>query len=184
MTTILPQINHVSYEHTPERLKIILPVKPSKPLIAVYSAILLAWVIITVGGAIYLFTIPTAHLTTTFKVLWVILLLIWTYVWLRLGGIIWRYWQFNVANREIVYISAETLIIRRPVSILGLTDAYDRRHVGAFYYQEKYQAIAFDYGSRGGLFGQGLAETEAQKLIRALNQRYFPNAIDDSFGEE
>lgn len=176
---MLPQIDHVFYEQTPERLKIVLPITPGKLFIIVYSCLLLVWLIASGAMVVALFSTATAHLSTAFKVVWGLLLLIGAYFWVRLGGFIWHYWQFHVANREIIYISAEMLIIRRPLSILGLTDAYDRRHVGAFYYQEKYQAIAFDYGSRGGLFGQGLAKSEAEKLIQALNQRYFPNAVSD-----
>ena len=80
----------------------------------------------------------------------------------------------------MLFLDGQTLIVRRPLSLAGVTDAYDMRHVSPFYYQEKHEAIAFDYGSRGGLFGTGLARPEAEALIGVLNGRYFKGVERES----
>lgn len=173
-----PRLQDVEFDTVDERLKVIMPLRRKMPFLLVYSILLLAWTVATVWMLVLLFTTSLSELTTQFVVVWAIILLIWAYVWYRLGRSVWRWWQYYAAQREVLFIDKEILIIRRPLSLLGVTDAYDMQHVSPFYYQEEHKAIAFDYGSRGGLFGEGVARDQAQQLIRFLNGRFFPQSVE------
>lgn len=179
-----PRIDDVTFEETPERLKVVLPVRRQWPYLLVYSVLMLVWLGATVWMLVLLFGAPRGNMSLAFLVVWAIILLIWAYLWYRLGRFVWRWWQYFAANREILFVSPTTLIVRRPFSLLGVTDAYALEHVSPFYYSEKVGAVAFDYGSRGGLFGQGLEPPAAQQLITALNRRFFPHALDDGVDDE
>lgn len=174
-----PDIAGVTFEETPERLKVVLPVRRQWPYLLVYSVLMLTWLGATVWMLTLLFGVSRGDMSVRFLIVWVIILLIWAYLWYRLGSFVWRWWQYFAATREILLVSQATLIVRRPLSLLGVTDAYAMEHVSPFYYSEKNRAVAFDYGSRGGLFGLGLERLAAQELINVLNRRFFPNALDD-----
>jgi len=174
-----PDIAGVTFEETPERLKVVLPVRRQWPYLLVYSVLMLTWLGATVWMLTLLFGVSRGDMSVRFLIVWVIILLIWAYLWYRLGSFVWRWWQYFAATREILLVSPATLIVRRPLSLLGVTDAYAMEHVSPFYYSEKNRAVAFDYGSRGGLFGLGLERLAAQELINVLNRRFFPNALDD-----
>ena len=109
-----------------------------------------------------------------------VILLLWLLVWLWFGRFLWTRWQFHAANREVLFIESEQLIIRRPVSILGLTWVYDISHIEGLYYSEQHRCPAFDYAYQHVYFGRSLAEDQAKSLIEELNRRRFPT--DD--GEE
>lgn len=166
-------IRNVEFEETAERLKVVMPLQRQWGFYITYSIILFVWVLVTGIMLGILLRTPLSGLSTLFVVVFIVIVLVWAYLWYRLGKSVWRWWQFYAATREVVFLDGHTLIVRRPLSLLGVTDAYDMRHVGPFYYQEKYGAIAFDYGSRGGLFGTGLARPEAEALIGVLNGRFF-----------
>ncbi|NLF63802.1 MAG: hypothetical protein GX579_04305 [Chloroflexi bacterium] len=174
-----PDIAGVTFEETPERLKVVLPVRRQWPYLLVYSVLMLTWLGATVWMLTLLFGVSRGDMSVRFLIVWVIILLIWAYLWYRLGSFVWRWWQYFAATREILLVSPATLIVRRPLSLLGVTDAYAMEHVSPFYYSEKNGAVAFDYGSRGGLFGLGLERPAAQELIAALNRRFFPHALDE-----
>ncbi|MCZ7671129.1 MAG: hypothetical protein M5U34_30285 [Chloroflexi bacterium] len=61
-----------------------------------------------------------------------IILLIWVAIWLWLGKLVWQRWQYYAAGREIMFINKDRLILRRPVTIWGLTDAFDMAYVQPF----------------------------------------------------
>jgi hypothetical protein len=176
---IYPRIDNVTFEETAERLKVVLPVRRQWPYLLVYSALMITWIAATVWMLSLLFRTSRGGMSTVYLVVWAIILLIWSYFWYRLGRFVWRWWQYFAADREILFLDPAVLIVRRPFSLLGVTDAYSREHVSPFYYHERHKAVAFDYGSRGGLFGQGLQRADAQELIAALNRRFFPQALDD-----
>lgn len=71
------------------------------------------------------------------------------------------------------------MVIRRPVSMWGITTAYDRAHIRPFYFHPERQTPTFDYGSLYVPFAAALARSEADALIQFLNGRYFPNLDDD-----
>lgn len=179
----LPPLNDVHYERADERLKIVMPAERNPTFFGLYTVLMLVWLGVTVWMLILLFGTSLSGLSTTFLVVWIIILLIWAYIWFRLGRSVWHWWQFYAATREILFVDEEILIIRRPLSILGVTDAYGMEHVSPFYYSEKYDAVAFDYGSRGGLFGRGLEREDAEALLAALNRLYFPDEIAQSEGQ-
>ena len=176
----LPQLKGVQYERTDQRLKVVMPAERNWPFFGLYSLLLLVWLGVTASMLGLLFDTSLSGLSTTFQVVWIIIMLVWAYVWYRLGRSVGRGWQFYAATREILFIDEEILIIRRPLSILGVTDAYDMEHVSPFYYSEKHGAVAFDYGSRGGLYGRGLGQSDAEDLLSALNRHYFPGEREQS----
>lgn len=173
-----PQLSNVQFDTVDERLKVVMPLERNKLYLAIYSVLLGAWLAVTIWMLTLLFGTSLGELTTQFLVVWIIILIIWAYVWYRLGRSVWRWWQFYMAQREVLFVDSEILIIRRPLSLLGVTDAYDMAHVSPFYYQDEHEAVAFNYGSRGGLFGQGISRREAEDLIEYLNERFFPGAGD------
>ena len=107
--------------------------------------------------------------------------LVWTWFGYRF---IWRWWQYHLARREILFINKDMLIVRRPVSILGLTDAYDMGYVTPLFYHDKHSAVGFEYGSRTILFAANLPRREADWLIVRLNDRYFPGWNEEDEDED
>lgn len=179
--TTYPEIDRVQFDSVDGRLKVVMPLPRHWPFFATYTVLLVAWVGATGWMLALLFDAAINDLPAQFVIVWIIILLIWAYIWYRLGRMVWRWWQYYAASREVLFVDKDILIVRRPLSLLGVTDAYDMDHVSPFYYSDKHGAVAFDYGSRGGLFGFGVAPAEAQRLIGYLNDRYFPNAatLDD-----
>lgn len=175
------QLAHTRIEFTEneQRLKITLPVQRSQLYVGLYTVLLLVWVAMTAWVVIQAFDIPGRDISSTSKFVLFVIWFLWMAFWLWIGRRLWRWWQFNVADREILFINKEELIVRRPVSILGLTDAYDMRYVEPFVFDETVHGVAFKYGSRFVLVGLGLTEPEAQTLIAMLNRRFFPQAMDD-----
>jgi hypothetical protein len=92
---------------------------------------------------------------------------------------LWRQWQYFAADREILFVNQSRLIMRRPVSLLGLTDAFDMAHVSPFYVSEKHHCPAFDYGYQNIYFGRDLPPKAAEQLVLFLNGRFFPHLDDD-----
>jgi hypothetical protein len=106
-----------------------------------------------------------------------VILLIWLLIWFWFGRFLWTRWQYHAANRELLFIEPEQFIIRRPVSVLGLTWVYDIGHIERMYYSEQHRCPAFDYAYQHVYFGRSLARDQAEDLITQLNRRYFP--VDD-----
>ncbi|MCP4360310.1 MAG: hypothetical protein GY796_20070 [Chloroflexi bacterium] len=171
----LPTIDGLIFDETEARLKITLPVKRQWVYLSIYSLLLLSWLVMFVYGLI--FTWRMAFSGERFAFAFTLLLLIFLFVLFRLGRLIWRQWQFQVATREIVFVDAEMLIVRRPVSILGITNGYGWQHIRPFYYDEERHSPAFEYGHLYVLFGQGLSRPQANELIAYLNGRYFADEI-------
>jgi hypothetical protein len=132
---------------------------------------------VTITMIVLLFDVSVAAMRTLFLIIWILILVVWAYVWYRLGRNIWRYFRYYAATNEILYIDENILIVQRPFALAGVTDGYDMEHVGPFFYHKKYEGIAFEYGSRAGVFGQGLAKGPARQLARLLNRQFFPSAL-------
>src|SRR5690606_33442048 len=113
-----PDIAGVTFEETPERLKVVLPVRRQWPYLLVYSVLMLTWLGATVWMLTLLFGVSRGDMSVRFLIVWVIILLIWAYLWYRLGSFVWRWWQYFAATREILLVSPATLIVRRPLSLL------------------------------------------------------------------
>lgn len=175
----------ITIEENDERLKLTLPVERNMLAITIYTVLAIVWF----GGLIlfiYLwFNPPTPRaigdLPLQLGITWVLLVLFWLYLWVRyIGRLILRWWQYYLADREILFFHEKTLILRRPVSIFGLTDAYDRQHVSPFMLDEKHNSVTFRYGNvQHILFGATLSAEEQLALQMYVNDRYFPHHDDD-----
>lgn len=174
---MLPSIENIQFEENKERLKVVLPVKRHWFYLILYSIMLLTWAGMLVFGLVYTWQI--AFSGEWFAFLFTVMLLVLLYLLYRLGRIVWQQWQYYAASREILFVHQEMLIVRRPVSIFGITDAFDRAHVTPFYFSEKHNCPAFDYGHQHVYFGQDLPSDSAGRLIGYLNARYYPHHDED-----
>ena len=163
----------ILFEENPERLKITIPVKLNWILFSLHTLALAVWLVMVGLIAIYLFQ----GLSNSFVL--TVLILLWTLLWLWFGRFLWNRWQYYAANREILFIDDEQLIVRRPMSILGITNAYDFKYVSPFYYSDKHQCVAFDYAYAHVYFGHSLDETAARTFVTDINERYFPEDEDE-----
>ena len=166
----------IAFEETPERTKIIVPLKRQWGYWLVYSLLLLSWLTGTLlalrefiglmrgGGFGFAGLLLLAYITILF-----ILLAGW--VWL--GRQIWRRWQYHTANREILFFYEDKLVVRRPLSLLGVTEAYDRRFVSPFRFDAKINSPVFDYGSYRIPVGPTLPQDEAEAFVAQVNKRFF-----------
>lgn len=176
MATTL-NIDDVTLEENEDRLKIVIPLKQHWPFLLIYSVLLLVWI----GMFFYsiIFTWRMAFSGERFALAFTFLLFLFLFVLYRLGKMIWRQWQYYVANREILFLYEDHMIVRRPVSLFGITTGYAREYMRPFYYDENQRGPAFEYGSLYVLIGLTLARPEAEKLIQFLNGRYFPDYEED-----
>ena len=175
---MLPKINEVMLEQQSGRLKVVLPIQRNWFLFALFSLCLLIW--IGMSLVIISFLVQDVILSGERFAFWLtVMLIVWLVVWYAVGRILWGRWQYYTADREILFIDKEQLIVRRPVSILGITTAYDFKHISPFYRSEKHNCLAFDYGYQNVYFGHTLLDETANRLITYLNGRYFPNMEDD-----
>jgi len=174
---MLPSIENIQFEENDERLKVVLPVKKHWVYLVLYSVMLLTWVGMFIVGLV--FTWQTAFSGARFAFVFTVMLLVLLYLLYVLGRLVWGQWQYYAANREILFVHSDMLIVRRPVSILGITTAYDRAHVTPFYFSEKHNCPAFDYGHQHVFFGQDLLPDPAGRLIGYLNARYYPHYDDE-----
>lgn len=175
---MLPEIDQVSLSLIDEQLKAVLPIRRNWAWLLLYSVLLILWAAGLIWGII--FTVrDIAFSGERYAIVFTIMLLIWLYLWYRLGKIVWKQWQYYVASREILFIDKKLLIIRRPVSLLGITDAYDFDYISPFFHSAEHGCPGFDYGKQRIYFGQGLSEEASQQLVDFLNGRYF-SFYDDS----
>lgn len=174
---MIPSIEHIQFEENNERLKVVLPVKKHWAFLVLYSAMLLTWVGMSIYGLF--FTGKMAFSGERFAFAFTVMLLVLLYLLFLLGRMVWTQWQYYAANREILFVHKEMLIVRRPVSIFGITTAYDRTHLTPFYFSEKHSCPAFDYGHQHVYFGRDLPVDPAARLIGYLNARYYPHYDED-----
>ena len=173
-----PQIEGVTFEEDPERLKIVLPVRRNWLLIALFTACLVAWVITLIIVLQFLIR-DVLSAGGRFAFIMTIMLIVWGVIYYYLGRMLWQRWQYVVANREIVFIyKDDQVIVRRPLSLLGITTAYDFEHVSPFYYDDQRKSLAFKYGQRLAHFGHALTAAEAQQVREYVNYRFFPEEED------
>ena len=175
---MLPEIPDVKFVDTEDRLKVTLPVRRRWVWFILFTILLFLWLIGLIWGII--FTVrDIAFSGERYAFAFTIMLLVWLYLWYRLGKILWQQWQYYAASREILFIDKERLIIRRPVSILGITDAYDWSYLSPFFHSPEHECPGFDYGNQRVYCGQGLGKQSSQQLVQSLNERYFDFADED-----
>lgn len=171
-------ITGVHFEQTPERLKIVLPVERNPFLVLLYTVLLVLWLGLMIGAIVFGFQMAFSGERYAFA--FTVMILVFLYILYRFGKVLWREWGRLVANRQIMFINNEELILRRPVSIWGNTDSYDMEHVQPFYVDAGSGSPMFDYGYRHVPFAEPLNAVGAGELVRYLNSRYFPDAAYES----
>jgi len=169
---MLEDIGRITLEDQPEWLKIILPIKRNLLLFVLFTVALVVWVVFVIGMLIFLVR-DVILVGERFAFAFTIILLIWLAIWLWVGKKVWERWQYYAASREILFINKERLIIRRPVSIWGLTEAFDMEHIRPFYVSKRHGYPTFEYGSQKVYFGIGLLDDETSELVQTLNSLYF-----------
>lgn len=173
----------ISFEENDERTKIIIPLKRQWGYWLVYTVLLLAWLGGT-GLALQQVAAIVRSGNYGFQGLllfaYIVILVILAVGWLWLGRQIWRRWQYYTANREILFFYADKLIVRRPLSLLGITEAYSRQHVTHFRLDDKMNCPVFDYGSYRIPVGTTLDEDTAVAFIEQINSRFFEVYADDT----
>lgn len=173
-------ISAVRFEQTPERLKIVLPIRRNWPLLTIYTVLGITWFAMLIGGLI--FTVRIAFSGESYALVFAVMLLGFLLILFRFGRFLLRQWATYLSNREILFINREELIVRRPVSIWGNTDVYDMQFVTPFYMSNKPQAVAFDYGYRHIYVAEALLPEARVALRQFLNDTYFANQADKSEG--
>ncbi len=169
----VPLISAVRFEQSPERLKIVMPIRRNWPLLTVYSILGITWFLMLIGGVI--FTVRVAFSGESYAFVFVAILLVFLLILFRFGRFLLRQWATYLSNRELIFINREELIVRRPVSIWGNTDVYDMKFVAPFYVSVKPAALAFDYGYRHVYVAEALPPEARQTLGQFLNDTYFPD---------
>ncbi len=174
-----PQIDNLIFEEKDERLKVTIPLQRNWLLFGLFTVSVVVWLVMAVIVLVYIFrdVLPNRE---RYTFVLTVMLVVWLVLWYYIGKAVWKQWQYYAANREILFIDKKMLIVRRPISILGITDAYDMQHVNPFYFDEKHNCLAFTYGSQRIYFGQTLVEISSRSLIRYLNDRFFPYFDDEA----
>lgn len=170
---MMPDIKDVTFEESNGRLKVVIPVRFTWWLFGLYTFGLIVWLAMLVAVLIYLLRGLSSSFVLT------LILILWLIVWFWFGRFLSGRWQFHAANREILFIDDEQLILRRPVSIFGLTDSYDIHHVSPFYFSQRHSCPAFDYAFTHVYFGQSLTQEQALELIDHMNQWCFPEMVQE-----
>lgn len=181
-------LNRISFEENADRTKITIPLQRQWGFWLTYTILLLVWLTSTLWAIVTLFnTLSTGNypFEGAYLFAWLVMLAIIGGLWWYLGRNVWRRWQYYTANREILFFYPDKLVVRRPLSLLGLTDAYDLQHVSLFRYDGKIDSLAFDYGTHRIPVGLTLPKEEAQALLSYLNSHFFTEHVandDDLYG--
>lgn len=173
----------ITLEENDERIKVSYPLKRSSLAIGIYTVLASVWLGALLLFIYGLFTKPLGfeQIPDGFRLLWRMIwtlgVLVWLFVWIRvIGRLIFRWWQFYLADHELLFIyPGKHLLIHRPVALWGLTDGFDLNHVSPFYYHPTHNSLAFKYGKvTHTLFALTLPKTEQQLLLDFLNRTLFP----------
>lgn len=174
-------MQRILFEENAERTKIIIPLRWQWGYLLTYSTLLTTWLLGTGWAVITLATTireGQVGFQGLYLVAWLIMLLIIGSLWWYLGRHVWRRWQYYAAQREILFFYADKLVVRRPLSLLGVTDGYARAHIAPFEFDSKTNSLAFAYGSYRIPIGITLPHEEAAALRQQINERFFPDYAD------
>jgi len=172
----------ILFEENDERTKVIIPIKRQPLYWGLYTIMLIVWFVGAIWGlaaVVSFFRQGNSGLSGVYLGAYIFILLLVAVLWFYLGRKVWTQWQYFSANREILFFYPEQLIIRRPVSILGITDAYTREHVSQFRLDSKLNCPAFDYGHYRIPVGMTLPLEEGKALISEINSRFYPDIPED-----
>ena len=181
-------LDHITIEESDNRTKIVIPLKRDQIFWGIYTILLLGWFVGSIWAVVALIRSWRAgqfqQIDPAFLVVYIIILLSLAAGWYWVGKRIWRNWQYHSANREILFFYTDKLIVRRPLSLLGLTEAYDLSYVTPFRFDTKVASLAFDYGTYRVPVGISLGEDEAHALKQLINERFFPHHDQDDEDDE
>jgi hypothetical protein len=180
---IYPVIEGIKFEENAERLKIMYSLPRQWVYFLVLTAMMGIWVYLVVGAIVFAYR-EIIFSGERYVFVFTVMILIFLGIMYYLGKLVYRQWSYFTANREILFINPEILIIRRPISIFGITDGYDMQHVRPFFYNEDTDSPAFEYGSRTVFFGNHLPREDAERLMSYINARFFPDDIFDDDEDE
>ncbi len=179
--------DRISIEENAERVKIVIPLKRIWPFWWTYSLLLLVWIGSTIWGVSTLIGYAIGGdygFTGLFLLAWIIILILIAALWFWLGSMVWKRWQYYTAGREILFFYPDKLIVRRPLSLMGVTDAYDRLYVSPLHFDDRIQAAVFDYGSYRIPVGSTLTPPEAGALVDLVNSRFYPDTLPEEDEED
>ena len=171
---------NITIEEEEQWQKIVMPAEKNTGLFIFYTFCLVLWVVM-MGLMIYgLFQPFPIERPFVSNLVFRLLLLAWMGVWYWFARrFLWGFWQYYAANREILFINKEEFIVRRPVSLLGVTNVYDMKHIEAVYFDDKQKNPTMQYGVQPVKFGQALSPKEGVELISMLMHRHFPHLEED-----
>ncbi|MFT5194878.1 MAG: signal transduction histidine kinase [Cellvibrionaceae bacterium] len=176
------KIERIVFEENDERIKVIIPIERQPLYWGLYSTMLLTWIVGSIWGVAILISFLIQGdfgFSGIYLVAYLFILGLIGIFWFYLGKKVWTQWQYFSATREILFFYAERLIIRRPVSLLGITDAYSREHVSRFSLDKKLNCPAFDYGNFRVPVGMTLPVDEGKALIAEINSRFYANIPEE-----
>lgn len=163
-----PHMSEIQIDAHEDKTKIILPVRRNRLLVGLFSIALIIWLVTLVIIALSMFDEGRTAVLNC-------MVLVWLVLWGFIGKSLSQQWQRSISPREVLFLAADRLILRRPVSIFGSTDAYDRAHLTPFKYDNDRHAISFDYANHRIAFGHTLPVADAQQTVQQLNTLYFPD---------
>ena len=173
----------IVFEENEERVKITIPLERQMTYWALYTVMLVTWAI----GSIWGLSVIIGYIRSrdfgfegVFLYAYFAILLTVAGFWFYLGQKIWKQWQYFTANREILFFYADRLIIRRPLSLLGITDGYARQYVSRFRMDDKLNCPAFDYGNYRVPVGITLPKEEGEALVSEINRRFYANIPEEA----
>lgn len=175
-------LDRIAFEENTERLKIIIPLQRQMVYWSTYTLLLVTWIAGSIWAAIQVGSfIATGNFgfEGIFLIAYFVILALIAIFWFYVGRMVWRQWQYHSSNREILFFHPDKLIVRRPLSLLGITEAYDRKFVSRFRFDERVRSPAFNYGTYRVPVGVTLDEETSRALVREINDRCFGGARDD-----
>lgn len=171
-------MQRIIFEENSERLKVTIPLQRQWFFLLSYMGMLVMWLGATGWAVVALqriFASGNFGFQGLFLLAWFAILLLLALGWWYLGRQVWRRWQYYMAQREILFFYKDRLVVRRPLSLLGVTEGYSWAHVSPFRFDPKYSSVVFEYGSLRVPIGLTLPKDEALALLGELNGRFFPN---------
>ncbi len=173
----------IVFEENDERVKITIPLERQTAYWALYTTMLVVWI----GGSIWGLSVVIGYIRSgdfgfegVFLYVYFAILLTVAIFWWYLGQKVWKQWQYFSSNREILFFYPDRLIVRRPLSLLGVTDGYARQYVSRFSMDDKLECPAFDYGNYRIPVGMTLPKEEGEALVSEINSRFYANIPEEA----
>ena len=172
----------IVFEENEERVKITIPLERQTMFWALYTTMLIAWIV----GSIWGLSVVAGYIRAgdfgfdgVYLYAYFLILLTVAAIWFQIGRKVWKQWQYFSSTREILFFYPDRLIVRRPFSLLGVTDGYARQHISRFSMDSKLNCPAFDYGNYRIPVGMTLPPEEGEALISEINSRFYANIPEE-----